>query len=33
MRRKKLWKDGLRHVESGKVILANNFLFYSSKCF
>ena len=33
IRRKHLWKDGLHLVESGKVILANNFLSYLSKCF
>ena len=33
IRRKHLWKDGLRLVESGKVILANNFLSYFSKFF
>ena len=33
IRRKYLWKDGLYLVESGKVILANNFLSYLSKCF
>ena len=32
IRRKHLWKDGLYLVESGKVILANNFLSYFSKC-
>ena len=32
IRRKYLWKDGLHLVESGKVILANNFLSYLSKC-
>ena len=32
IRRKHLWKDGLHLVESGKVVLANNFLFYLSKC-
>ena len=32
IRRKHLWKDGLHFVESGKVILANNFLSYLSKC-
>ena len=31
--RKHLWEDGLHLVESGKVILANNFLSYLSKCF
>ena len=31
--RKHLWKDGFHLVESGKVILANNFLSYLSKCF
>ena len=31
--RKHLWKDGLHLVASGKVILANNFLSYLSKCF
>ena len=30
IRRKHLWKDGLHLVESGKVILANNFLSYLS---
>ena len=33
IRRKYLWKDGLHLVESGKVILANNFWSYLSKCF
>ena len=33
IRMKHLWKDGLHLVESGKVILANNFLSYLSKCF
>ena len=33
IRRKHLWKDGLHLVESGKVILANNFLSEISKCF
>ena len=33
IRRKHLWKDGLHLVEAGKVILANNFLSYLSKCF
>ena len=33
IRRKDLSKDGLHLVESGKVILANNFLSYLSKCF
>ena len=33
IRREHLWKDGLHLVESGKVILANNFLSYLSKCF
>ena len=33
LRMKHLWKDGLHLVESGKVILANNFLSYLSKCF
>ena len=33
IRRKHLWKNGLHLVESGKVILANNFLSYVSKCF
>ena len=34
IRRKHLWKDGLHLVESGKVILANNFfLSYLSKRF
>ena len=27
IRMKHLWKDGLHLVESGKVILANNFLY------
>ena len=31
--RNHLRKDGLHLVESGKVILANNFLSYVSKCF
>ena len=31
--RKHLWEDGLHLVESGKVILANNFLSYLSKYF
>ena len=34
IRREHLWKDGLHFVESGKVILANNFfLSYLSKRF
>ena len=33
IRREHLWKDGLHLVESGKVILTNNFLSYLSKCF
>ena len=33
IRRKHLWKDGLHLIESGKVILANNFLSYLSKSF
>ena len=33
IKRKYLWKDGLHLVESGKVILANNFLSYLSKYF
>ena len=33
IRRKYLWKDGLHLVESDKVIIANNFLSYLSKCF
>ena len=33
IRMKHLWKNGLHLVESGKVILANNFLSYLSKCF
>ena len=33
IRMKHLWKDGLHLVESGKVILANNFLSYLSKYF
>ena len=33
IRMKHLWKDGLHLVESGKVILANNFLSSLSKCF
>ena len=33
IRMKHLCKDGLHLVESGKVILANNFLSYLSKCF
>ena len=33
IRMKHLWKDGLHLVESGNVILANNFLSYLSKCF
>ena len=33
IRRKHLSKDGLHLIESGKVILANNFLSYLSKCF
>ena len=33
IRREHLWKDGLHLLESGKVILANNFLSYLSKCF
>ena len=33
IRMKHLWKDGLHLVESGKVILANNFLSYLSKSF
>ena len=28
-----MWKDGLHLVESGKIILANNFSSYLSKCF
>ena len=31
--RKHLCKDGLHLVESPKVILANSFLYYLSKCF
>ena len=33
IRIKHLWKDSLNLVESGKVILAINFLSYLSKCF
>ena len=33
IRRKHWWKDGLHLVESGKVILANNFLSYLRTCF
>ena len=33
MGRKHLRKDGLHLVESGKVILGNDFLSYLSKCF
>ena len=33
VRRKHLWNDCLHLVESGTVILANNFLSYLSKCF
>ena len=33
VRREHLWEDGSHLVESGKVILANNFLSFLSKCF
>ena len=33
IRRRHLWKDGLHLVESGKVILENNFLSYLNKYF